>query len=281
MASTKAWKGFLKFGVLNVPIFLNVGARDSKQISFNNLHSKCNSQLKAPKYCPTCDERVPDDEVIKGYETPTGFIRINKTEIDSMAPASEKVIEISDCVKWEDVDPLYLAESFYVLPDQPGLKAYSLLVKSLTETGRVGLAQVSKNNREHLVLIRPKGNGLMLHYLWYANEVNRVPEFDELQPASLSPAEVKLGAKLVESLASDFQPEHFRNGFEERVAQLIASKMDETVQAPTPIQSTQNIAPADLMEALKASLAQPRPRRQITLEHAVPVKSNKKKKRAA
>lgn len=279
MASSKVWTGFIRFGQLNIAVFLNVGCRDSKQITFKTLHSECNTPLNKPYFCSTCDVKVPANEVVKGYESPDGYIRVTQDEINSMAPESEKVMEITDCILWDEVDPLYLAESFYILPEGPGRKAYSLLVKSLQETGRVALAQVCKSNREHLALIRPKGNGLMLHFLWYDNEVNIVPEFENLPLAALTPGEIKLGAKLAESRAAEFDPESFENGFEKRVLQLISSKMDSAVQAPSPVKDTPTTAPVDLMDALRASITAPKPKRAIHLEKA-PEKKGKKKKAA-
>lgn len=271
----KVWKGFIHFGLLPIPVALSVGSRD-RHMSFNNLHSTCKSQLTQPKFCTTCDKHVPADEIIKGYATGGGFIEITKEELESMAPASEKVMEISDCVKWDDVDPIHLAESYYVIPEPPGVKAYSLLATALRESGRVALAQLSKSNREHLVLIRPKDQGLVLHFLWYANELTQVAEFDNLKQAALAKNEISMAVKLVESLASPFQPETFENQYEKRIATLLASKTDETIQAPTPVKATERSV-VDLMSALKGSLDRPRPKRSVEPSP----EPSKKKKRAA
>lgn len=278
--ATKVWKGALQFGLLSIPIYLNVGARDDR-IDFKSLHDKCHTPLNKPYFCSHCNEKVDSKNTVKGYETGGKYVILTNDEINSMAPASEKVMEITDCVLAEDVDPLYLAESFYMLPEDAGRKPYSLLAKALEATGRVALAKLTKSNRENLVLIRPKGNGLMLHFLWYASEVAEVPEFDNLNAAPLSQGEIKMGAQLVESLSSAFQPKTFTNEFQERVTQLIASKMDESVTPPPPVQFTQSSTTVDLMEALRASLAVNKKKPEVKPTPIPATKPAKKKKAAA
>jgi DNA end-binding protein Ku len=152
------------------------------------------------------------------------------------------------------VDPLYLAESFYVIPEPAGAKAYSLLVQALAQSGRCAIAQLTKSNREHVVVIRPKGAGLIAHCLYYPSEVHSIPEFDALTDCAVKPEEAKLAAKLVENLAGDFDPRQYQNGYEARLSQLIASKLKGEVVA-VPKAAPQGAPVVDMLEALKASLA--------------------------
>src|SRR5712671_5491322 len=190
--ATKTWKGHLRFGALTIPVFLNVAARDQR-IELHSYHSVCNSSVKMPKFCPACNlNPVPPDQIYKGYDTGSGIVKITEQEMDAITPETEHIMDVSEIVKWENVDPVYLAESFYLLPDPAGVKAYSLLVKTLKDTGRVAIAQLTKSSREHMVCLRPKGNGLMLHYLYYQTEVNRVPEFESLPMSSFTSNEMTL-----------------------------------------------------------------------------------------
>ncbi len=133
--STKVWKGFLNFGLLSIPVYLNVGARD-KKLELNTFHTACNGRIKMPKWCPSCSVMLEPTETYRGYDSGSGIVKLTDEEMESITPTTEKVMEISECVEWKDVDPLYLAESFYVLPDDAGRKAYGLLTKTLMETGR-------------------------------------------------------------------------------------------------------------------------------------------------
>jgi DNA end-binding protein Ku len=274
----KVWKGHLSFGLLNIPVYLNVAARD-KRVELHTFHTECKGAVKSPKYCPACSKMLEASEIFRGYQTDGRIVEITDEEIEGITPASGKVLEITECVKWSDVDSLYLAESFYLLPEDVGMKAYGLLVKTLTDTGRVAIAQLTKSGRENMILLRPQGNGLILHYLWYQTEIAKVAEFDDLQAVSLTASELKLARQLAESLDSEFNPETFEDGYYQRLNTLIASKIDKSIAAPTPVSAVTAQPVQDLMAALSASLATPKPRRTIKLDTpAAPAKQAKAKK---
>lgn len=272
--ATSVWKGFLNFGLVSIGIKMATAARD-KGVELHQYHT-CGSRIKCPKQCPACNRLITDAEITKGYETgKDSFVPITKDEIAAILPASEKVMEIQSCVSWGDVDPTYLAESFYLLPEAPSKKAYSLLVQALADSGRVAITQLTKNNREHVVLIRPKGNGLVAHFLYYGTEVNRVAEFDDLPQTKLTASEMKLARQLVDNLDATFEPDEFENGYDQRLETLIASKIDKNVAAPAPVRQAAMQAMPDITSALQASLN--RPKRKI----ALPESKAKGKKRAA
>lgn len=252
--ATKVWKGFLNFGMLSIPVFLNVAARD-KRVELNTFHTACNGRVKMPKWCPSCNVQLQPTETYRGFDTGNGIIRLTDEELEGITPASEKTMEIAECVKFSEIDPIYMAESFYLLPDSAGAKAYYLLVKTLTDSGRVGIVQISKNSREHVAIIRPRGNGLMLHYIWYPAEIAEVPEFDRLAPATVSTTEIKLATQLVESMAAPFNPGQFEDGYLQRLNTLIASKQDSRIAAPAPVNTTARAATVDITAALMSSLA--------------------------
>ncbi len=277
--ATRTWKGFISFGLLSIPVGLAVAARD-EHISLNMLHSSCKGRIRMPRTCEICKTVVPSEEIVKAY--PTGndaYVVLTEQEIDAIEPQSGKTIEISHCVRAAEVDEVYLGESFFILPEAPGLKAYGLLVRALKDSGRVALAQICKSNREHIVLLRPRGTGLVAHFLFYPSEVHKVAEFDSIVSPDLSKNEIALALKLVESLASDFCPDEFENGYEMRLSQLIASKMDSKVAAPTPVNVPTKVPTIDIASALIASLASPK--RKAGTEEAAPKGKAKKGKKAA
>jgi DNA end-binding protein Ku len=277
MGTRKVWSGFINLGLLSIPVNAGVGARD-KRVELHTYHIACNGPVKSPKYCPTCAVQLQDGEIYKGYGEPPNVTPLSKEEIEALKPATEKVMEISETVLWKDVDPVYLAESYYLWPDTAGLKAYSLLVKTLIDTGRCAVAKLTKSSREHIVILRPKDNGLMMHFSWYQDEIAEVPEFDNLQLATLSANEMKLAKQLVESLASDFQPEQYQDAYRGRLNQLIQSKLDSSVKAPAPVAV---VVPktVDITEALMASLKKPKAAKEPV--SPVSVKAAKKGKKVA
>jgi len=275
--ATKVWKGHLNFGLVSIPVYLNTGARD-EHTALCQLHQPCGSRTKKPDFCPACNRNITRDEIVKAYEKgEDSYVVLTKEELDGIAPASEKIMDITECVPRETVDEIYLAESYYLLPEDAGKRGYFLLANALRDTEKVAIAQLTKNSREHVVLIRPSGKGLMLHFLYYATEVNRVPEFDYLNEVPLEKSLVKMAEQLVDSLSTEFDPEIFENGYDMRLNQLIASKLDKAVKAPTPVTAKANVLP-DLTAALQASLA--RPGRKISFEKP-PVGKSKAKRKVA
>jgi len=178
---------------------------------------------------------------------------VDDEEIKKVAPKTAKTMEILEFVKSADVDPIYFESSYYLAPDEAGEKPYALLFSALQQSGYVGVAKISMHNREHIVILRPGERGILLHTMYYRDEIRQVEEF-RTDTSLVKPKELELAASLVESLAAAFEPEKYSDGYRENLKAMIAAKVEgrETVEAPAP----QHLAPViDIMEALKASLA--------------------------
>jgi DNA end-binding protein Ku len=280
--ATKVWSGFLNFGLLSIPCVLNVAARN-KRVDLNTFHVACNTAIKMPKWCPRCQVQLQPTETYRGFDAGKGkgVVPLTDEEMEAITPTTEKVMEIREVVNWKDVDPIYLAESFYCVPDPAGAKAYSLLVQTLKETGRVAVVQLTKGSREHVAILRPKGNGLALNYLWYETEIAQVAEFNDLKAVTVSAAEMKLAKQLVESLVSDFTPSQYEDSYNQRLNTLIASKLDKAVQPPTPVNVPKMAATVDISAALEASLKAPKRKPPTAVAPEQPAKGKGKKTKAA
>ena len=253
MAST-VWKGHLTFGLVSLPIKLFSAAR-SETVSFNQLHKSDHSRVKQVLYCQAEDKPVPRSELVKGYEYEKDkYVVLDDEDVKKVAPPSAKTMEILEFVKTDEVDPVYMESSYYVAPDEAGEKPYSLLFEGLKRTGYVALAKVAMHNREHIVILRPGQKGIILHTMYYADEVRKVEEF-RTDPTLIKDKEVDLAKMLIESLAAPFEPEKYKDSYRENLMEMIKAKVEgkELVEAPT----TEKLAPVvDIMEALKMSLAQ-------------------------
>jgi DNA end-binding protein Ku len=251
---SSVWKGTLSFGLLAIPVKLYTAAR-SQRMNLHQLHKVCHTRLKQPLYCPQCNRQVERSEVVRGYEYEKGqYVVINEDEIKKITPRSSTVMEIVAFVKQEQIDPIYFDASYFMLPDKESEKPYALLLKTLEDTNRVGIATVTMHQREYTVFIRPRKNGLTIHTMYYANEIREVAGYGQAEKdVKLKPAEVKLAEQLVESLSQDFKPEQFHDKFQENLKALIEAK-----QKGKTIVAEHKPAPArviDMMEALKKSLA--------------------------
>jgi DNA end-binding protein Ku len=251
MAAT-VWKGYLTFGIISVPIRLFAAAR-REHVSFNMLHKECGTRVKQQLFCPYHEKVVERSDTVKGYEiSKDSFVVVDPEDLKKIAPPSELNMEIQQFVKIGDIDPIYFDASYYTVPDAPGQKAYMLLVETMQKSGYAALAKVSMHNQEYLVVIRPQDNGLMLHTLYYENEMHKLSEYGKPAGVEVKPQEIELAERLVENLAAPFDPSKFKDEYQEKVVELIeAKRQGSEVQAAAP----QRLAPViDLMEALKKSL---------------------------
>ncbi len=251
MAST-VWKGHLTFGLVSFPVKLFTAAR-SESISFNQLHKTDNSRIKQVIYCQAEDKPIPRSEIVKGYEYEKDrYVVVEDEEIKKMAPNTAKVMEILEFVKTDEVDPVYFESSFYMAPDDAGEKPYALLYNTLKRTGYVGVAKIAMHNREHIVIFRPGNFGLMMHTMYYANEVRKVEEF-RTDTTLVKEQETKLAEMLVESLAAPFEPQKYHDTYRDNLQALIDAKIQgKEVVTPPHAEPAKVI---DIMEALKQSLA--------------------------
>jgi DNA end-binding protein Ku len=253
MAST-VWKGHLTFGLLSLPVKLYSAAR-SETVSFNQLHKSDNSRVRQVLYCQAEDKPIQRAEIVKGYEYEKDkYVVIDEEDIKKVAPRTAKTMEIQEFVKAEEVDPIFFESSYYLAPDEAGEKAYALLFEALRRTGCVGVAKIAMHNREHVVILRPGPQGLMLHTMYYRYEIRQVDEF-RTDLSLIKDKELELAKTLVESLLAPFEPDKYQDSYRENLLKMIEDKVQgkQVVETAAPAHKAQVI---DIMEALKMSLAE-------------------------
>jgi DNA end-binding protein Ku len=251
--ATSVWKGHITFGLISIPVRMSAAAR-GERISFNQLHKVCHSRLKQPLFCPVCNRNVERSEIVKGYEHEKDqYVLFSEEELDKIEPPSARVMEILEFVKLDEMDPLYFDSSYYITPEDAGVKAYQLLMKAMEESGYGAIAKLTMHQREHIVIIRPGTKGMTLHTMFYSNEI-RAAEAVPTDKVELKDQEKKLAQQLIESLAAPFDPLKYRDEYMENVKGMIDAKLkgQEVTEVAQP-----HMAPViDLMEALKKSLAE-------------------------
>ena len=254
MAST-VWKGYISFGLISVPIRLFVAARE-QHISFNQIHQVCGSRIKQQTWCPTCDRVVERSELVKGYAVDKeNYVIVSNEELKALEAQSSETMEIVQFVKLPEVDPLYYQTSYFTVAEDPGRRAYSLIHKGMQQLGLGAIAKITLHQREQIVMIRPFEKGLVLHTLYYPEEIRAVAEYDNQPDVEVQKAEVELAEQFMKQLTSDFHPENLKDEYESRVEQLIESKQGQA-EVPSK-QPKKKLAPViDLMEALRKSMGQ-------------------------
>jgi DNA end-binding protein Ku len=270
-----SWKGFLTFGMISIPIELSPAAR-TERISFNQLHSVCQTRLKQPLYCPSCEKFVDRSEIQKGYEYEKDqYLLFKQEELDEIEPESAETMEILSFVKAAEIDPVYFDSSYYAKPAEAGVRAYNLLLDAMRKTGYAGIAKVTMHNRENIVIIRARENGLTLHTMFYNNEIRAAAEASTPNKAEVKEQESKLAMQLIESLAAPFDPTQYSDAYQKELEKLIEAKAHGKKLTVMP--RSKRAPVVDLMSALQQSLKS-KPSGQKTLLRSVPKSLEKEKK---
>jgi len=253
MAST-VWKGHLTFGLLSLPVKLYSAAR-SETVSFNQLHKSDHSRVKQILYCQVEDKPIQRSDIVKGYEYEKDkYVVVDDEEIKKVAPKTAKTMEVLEFVKSTEVDPIFFDASYYLAPDEAGEKPYSLLFEALKQSGCVGVAKIAMHNREHIVILRPGVRGILLHTMYFEDEIRQVEEF-RTDTSKVQDKELALAKMLIESLLAPFEPGKYKDNYRENLMAMIKAKVEgkEIVETAAPAHKAPVI---DILEALKMSLAE-------------------------
>ncbi len=254
MASRPVGSGNISFGLVSIPVKLFSATR-SRAVSFNLLHAKDLSRIQQKIYCPADDALIDRSELVRGFEIEKGrYVTFTDEELKKLEARNEHAIEITEFLPLERVDPLYFEESYYLGSEPNAAKAYRLLADAMSQSGRVALGRYTMRGKEHLVLIRPFGKGLMLHTVYYSDEVRPAEDVDQAENEPVKDAELTLAKRLIDELTEkDFDPSKYHDQYRERVLEVAQQKVagQQVTEAPPEQRRGQVI---DLMSALKASL---------------------------
>lgn len=248
--------GAISFGLVSIPVRLYVAA-SSQAPSFNLLHEKCGTRIRQQRFCPSCESVVEREELIRGYEfAKDQYVTVTDDELKALEGEASDAIQISEFVPLAKVDPVYFEKSYYLGPDKGGEKAYRLLADTMAQVGKVALATFVMRGKENLVIVRSAQNGLLMHTMYFADEVRNFDEVPKGESAKISAAETDLAVRLIQELSNEeFEPGKYQDEYAQRVLNLVHKKAEGkeiTLAQPQPKRGQV----IDLMEALKGSLGQ-------------------------
>jgi DNA end-binding protein Ku len=250
------WKGAISFGLVNIPIKMFT-ATENKDIKFRFLHKACNTPLNYRKVCPNCNVEVREEDIVRGYEYEPGhFVVLNEADLEAVQKQpGVRNIEILDFVNLSEIDPVYFDKSYYLAPQDTGGKAYNLLRQAMNDTGRIAIARVTIRSKQTLAALRVYHNALVMETLFYAAEVRPTTQIPGLpEKADISEKELDIAVRLIDNLTAAFEPEKYTDEYNTALTAIIQKKIEGKEVRVTPQAPKQNVI--DLMEALKASLAE-------------------------
>jgi DNA end-binding protein Ku len=266
------WKGAISFGLVSIPVGL-FPATEEKSLRFNQLHDKDHGRIKYQRICAKCGEEVSFEHIVKGYEYEKDkYVVMEDEDFDAVPVESSRAIDILQFVDIDEIDPLYYQKSYYLVPEETGVKAYTLLRKAMQADGRVAIAKVAFRDKEHLAALRFKDDVFVLETMYWPDEI-RAAEFDTLaKDVSVRQQEVQMAKSLIDNLTGEFKPDEYRDEYREALLGIVEKKVaGEEIEVMPEAEPTRVV---DLMEALKASV-------EATKKKAAPRKAASRKKAAA
>jgi DNA end-binding protein Ku len=245
------WNGVISFGMVSIPVKLYT-ATESKDISFNQLHEECGSRIRQLRWCPVHEREVQRDEIVRGYEyTKDQYVVLEEDDFEKLPLPTKHTIDLNTFVDASQIDPVSYEKTYYVEPDETGVKPYALLMRALEEKKLTAVAKIALRNKERLCALRPAEGTLMLETLFYPDEI-RVEQGVDRPEVKVSQKELQMAYSLIDLMTDDFKPDEFKDGYREALMETIEAKLEgaEVVAAPEAPESKV----VDLMSALKQSV---------------------------
>src|SRR5580693_7443740 len=246
------WKGAISFGLVMIPVKL-YAATEQKDIAFRQVHREDGGRIRFRRVCSVDGAEVPYEDVAKGYELPGGeMIVLTDDDMAELPLASSKSIEVMHFAPADQLDPILFSRSYYVEPENTGIRAYALLRDALDRSGKIAIAQVALRQRESLATLRTRDGVLVLETLLWPDEV-RAADFGFLdEDIETRSQELKMASSLIDSMTEDFDPEQYHDSYREALEELVAAKVDGL--APPEPAERPAAEPVSLLDALQASL---------------------------
>src|ERR1700759_652606 len=255
MAPRANWKGFLRLSLVTCPVALFPATSDSEKISFNQINRNTGHRIKYMKVDADTGEEVSSDDIMKGYKVDTDtYIEISKEELENIALESTRTIEIDQFVPKSEIDELYLVRPYYIVPDgKVGHDAYAVIRETIRSLDKVALARVVLTNREHVIALEARDNGLMGMLLRYPYEVRNSAEyFDDIQDVKITKDMLDLAKHIVEQKSGHFEPDKFEDHYEAALTELLNKKQKGVPITAAKKSQSDNVV--NLMDALRESL---------------------------
>lgn len=249
------WKGTVSFGLVTIPVGLFTAVRE-KSVHFHLLSEDGSCRLRRKLFCPETGEEYDFADTARGYEVaPDQYVIVTEEEFDRLKPESGRTIEIEEFVDLAAIDPIYFDRTYYLAPLESGAKPYRLLVRAMEEAGKVGLARFTMRQKEYLAAIRVKEGALMLETMHYAEEVVPAEDVEDLPgDVELDAKQTKVAVNLIEALSGPFEPEKYRNEYQETLRGLLEKKAEGDKLEVATSEERKPGKVIDLMDALEKSV---------------------------
>jgi DNA end-binding protein Ku len=256
MAARPTWQGHLKLSLVTCPVALYTATSASGDVHFNLLHKDTHNRIKM---ITTDPELGPVDrkDLVKGFEVSKGeYVIVTQEEIDSVRLESTKTIDIERFVDAADIDRMYWNDPYFLVPDgKMAAEAFAVIREAMAAQSRIALGRVVLHQRERLLALEPRDEGMLAYSLRTYDEVRKPQDyFNTIPDVKADPGMIAIAEKIIDQLEGPFEPESFRDRYEDALKALIEEKSKG--HKPVAVDEPQDTNVVDLMEALRRSLGQ-------------------------
>lgn len=247
------WKGAITFGLVTIPVGL-YSATENRTPKFKMLRESDGSPIRYRRVAESDGREVAWEEIVRGFEVEKGrYVVFTDEELQAAtAKGTARAVDVVQFVDESDIDPIFYKSSYYLSPEQTGVKAYRILLEALTASGKIGLAKVALRDKQYMATVRPNDGVLVLETMYWPDEI-REATFETLEEeVEVREEEVQMANMIIENLSRDFDPEEWKDQTREAIEELAQRKVDgEEIIAPDAPEPTKVV---DLLEALRASV---------------------------
>ena len=246
---------------------LYTGTAEEAHIDLDMLHKKDLSPIRFARICKADGKEVPYQDIVKGYEYEKGeYVVVSEEDFAKANVKKTKTIEIVDFTFEDEIDSVYFEKPYFLEPEKSSIKAYTLLREALKKSKKVGIAKFVLRNREHLGVIKPFKNALMINQLRFYQELRGEDQFNLPANQKVAAKELEMAIKFINQLTVKFNPKAYHDTYTEELKALIQQKIKGKKPSKKAIREPKPTKVHDIMDLLKASLKKPphpsRPRKQ-------------------
>ena len=245
----------ITFGLVNIPVRFYTATK-SEDVHFNLLHESCGSRVNRKWWCPHHEKIVESSELVRAYEiSKNKYVTFSDEEIETLETDDNRALDISEFLQLDQIDPVFFEKAYFLGPGPGGGKTYKLLSQAMKKQNKVALARWVSANREHLVILRPFEDGLVLHTMYYADEVRDFASVEK-EDAPVKDKEIKLAEMLIDELTEKkFNPLQYKDQYRERLLDRIKDKSKgKAIVSDEKEEEDKGGEVIDIMEALRRSL---------------------------
>jgi DNA end-binding protein Ku len=248
------WKGAISFGLVNIPVRVESGTRDTAP-KFRMLDGRDNSPIKTLRVRQSDEEPVEYKELVKGYEYEPGhYVIFDEEDFQQVALQVTRTIDIIDFVDESEIDSRYFEKPYYLAVQPGGDKAYALLRRAMKETGRIAVAKVVFRNREHLAAVKVVGDALVLDLMRFHEQIIPLEAIQTPKEEAVSDKEVAMALQLIEQLSAKFDPDSYKDEYNEKLMERITAKIEGREIARIEMEEAAETEVVDLVARLRESL---------------------------